>query len=200
MKSLSVIQPWATLIATGAKRIETRSWAPPESVIGERLAIHASKSFPVGCRDLCAQLRFFRALKPFIAEPLAKAEAMLRLPVTSAAYARIGRRVVGEALPLGCVIATAKLVAALPILDNADGIDRGVRHVSIDDDGDVLAWSLGYDAVVTAYWVGNHVGDKNEAAFGDYSPGRWAWLLDEVEQLPEPVPAKGSLGLWEWQP
>jgi len=29
MKCLSIIQPYATLIAIGAKRIETRSWSTP---------------------------------------------------------------------------------------------------------------------------------------------------------------------------
>lgn len=37
-----------------------------------------------------------------------------------------------------------------------------------------------------------------ERMYGDYSPGRWAWFLDEVQALPEPIPAKGALGLWEW--
>src|SRR3990172_1448755 len=36
-----------------------------------------------------------------------------------------------------------------------------------------------------------------EIKFGDYSPGRWAWRLDNVKKLPEPIPAKGMLGLWE---
>src|SRR5260221_14030305 len=39
MKTLSVMQPWATLIVLGAKRIETRSWST--SYRGP-LAIHAS--------------------------------------------------------------------------------------------------------------------------------------------------------------
>lgn len=25
------------------------------------------------------------------------------------------------------------------------------------------------------------------------------WILEDVTPLPEPIPAKGSLGLWEWQ-
>jgi len=37
-----------------------------------------------------------------------------------------------------------------------------------------------------------------EFAFGDYSEGRFAWHLTGVTMLPEPIPAKGSLGLWEW--
>lgn len=40
MKAITLYQPWATLMAIGAKRIETRSWAT--SYRGE-LAIHAGK-------------------------------------------------------------------------------------------------------------------------------------------------------------
>ncbi|WP_148133944.1 ASCH domain-containing protein [Candidatus Formimonas warabiya] len=30
-------QPWASLIAEGYKKIETRSWKAPEKVIGQRI-------------------------------------------------------------------------------------------------------------------------------------------------------------------
>lgn len=43
MKAITLHQPWASLIAVGAKRIETRSWKPPASLIGQKLAIHAGK-------------------------------------------------------------------------------------------------------------------------------------------------------------
>lgn len=38
-----------------------------------------------------------------------------------------------------------------------------------------------------------------EQAFGDYSPGRFAWFLDDVVRLPEPIAARGRLGLWKWE-
>jgi hypothetical protein len=37
----------------------------------------------------------------------------------------------------------------------------------------------------------------HEADFGDFSAGRYGWILANVVQLKEPVPAKGMLGLWE---
>jgi hypothetical protein len=48
VKALTLHQVWASAIATGAKSHETRSWAPPKSLIGERIAIHAGKSFGPG--------------------------------------------------------------------------------------------------------------------------------------------------------
>lgn len=42
MKVLPLWQPWASLVAMGAKRVETRSWAAPATLIGQRIAIHAT--------------------------------------------------------------------------------------------------------------------------------------------------------------
>lgn len=39
-----------------------------------------------------------------------------------------------------------------------------------------------------------------EKAFGDYTPGRFAWLLQDPVKFKKPVPAKGSLILWEFDP
>lgn len=41
MKALTIWQPWASLIIAGAKPWEWRRWPPPQSLIGQRLAIHA---------------------------------------------------------------------------------------------------------------------------------------------------------------
>lgn len=39
-----------------------------------------------------------------------------------------------------------------------------------------------------------------EKAFGDYTEGRYAWLLQNPVPLPEPIFIKGSLGLWNYVP
>jgi hypothetical protein len=43
VKAIPVWQPYASLIACGAKSIETRHWCAKASMIGERLAIYATK-------------------------------------------------------------------------------------------------------------------------------------------------------------
>jgi hypothetical protein len=55
VKAISLTQPWATLVAIGAKLYETRSWST--SYRGW-LAIHAAKGFPRDCRALCYQQPF----------------------------------------------------------------------------------------------------------------------------------------------
>ena len=37
-----------------------------------------------------------------------------------------------------------------------------------------------------------------ERAFGNYTPGRWAWHLARPVMFPAPIPASGRLGLWPW--
>jgi hypothetical protein len=41
VKALTLIQPWAGLIATGVKLVENRTWHPPGKLNGQRFAIHA---------------------------------------------------------------------------------------------------------------------------------------------------------------
>ena len=77
MKAITLHQPWASLIADGRKTIETRSWAPPRTLIGERIAIHAGwqidkplaaewfagQSAPLGAIICTAKLKGFGLVK-----------------------------------------------------------------------------------------------------------------------------------------
>lgn len=60
VKCISLWQPWASLIALGAKTIETRSW--PTNHCGP-MAIHASKRFGPEERDICLEEPFYSALE-----------------------------------------------------------------------------------------------------------------------------------------
>ncbi len=127
MKCLSLTQPWATLVAIGAKKVETRSWKTPYR---GHLYIHAAKGFPRWAQEMAQEAPWFR-------------DALNRP---------------NDELPRGCLIATARLV------------DCVNSH---------LAW-------VT----------EQEVAFGDYAPGRWAWFLEDVEPIQNPIPWRGQLGLF----
>lgn len=43
MKALSIKQPWLYCITDLDKRVENRTWKPPDWIIGKRIALHASK-------------------------------------------------------------------------------------------------------------------------------------------------------------
>lgn len=76
MKVLTVWQPWASLIAIGAKPYEFRGHVPPRAFVGQRIAIHAGARKVVASEvdQLIAVLRSRRAwvscLKPELALPL----------------------------------------------------------------------------------------------------------------------------------
>ena len=74
MKALTLTQPWASLVAIGAKRIETRSWSTPYRGL---LAIHAAKGFPGWAQRMCEAEVFRHAL---VAGGEAVAEPKLSLP------------------------------------------------------------------------------------------------------------------------
>ncbi len=40
--------------------------------------------------------------------------------------------------------------------------------------------------------------DGPELLFGDYRPGRYVWVLDNIKKLSKPVAVKGKQGLWNW--
>lgn len=46
----------------------------------------------------------------------------------------------------------------------------------------------------------DHLVSKEERAWGDYSPGRFAWFTREVKKLREPLPLRGRQGLWNLTP
>lgn len=158
MKGLSLTQPWATLVSSGAKVVETRSW--PTSYRGPIL-IHAAKGFPEQARRLCST------------EPFAHRLAQAGFDLERSAY-RTNPQGWAKVLPLGVIVAVANLVAVHPIT----GHDSAGRATF----GDGVR-------------AGRVVGE--ELAFGDYAPGRYVWLLSGVRRLPEPIPYRGALGLWE---
>jgi len=59
MRGLTLRQPWATLVAIGAKRVETRSWKTSYRGL---VAIHSSAAEPFWCRELRLVEPFYQAL------------------------------------------------------------------------------------------------------------------------------------------
>jgi hypothetical protein len=58
MKAITLYQPWASLMACDAKRIETRSWPPHGLRPGDKIAIHAGKHFDYEIRRTCTEEPF----------------------------------------------------------------------------------------------------------------------------------------------
>lgn len=60
LHTLTFRDPWGTLVALGAKRIETRSWSTPHR---GPLAIHIAKTLPPEAKAWCDEAPFRQALE-----------------------------------------------------------------------------------------------------------------------------------------
>jgi hypothetical protein len=138
MKVISLLQPWASLVVSGHKKIETRSW---NTKYRGPLLIHASKKSDGFNRQLYYQWREgFRLNTP-----------------------------AWEELPFGAIIGQVNLVDTETSENIAANLPKSI------------------------YW-----GVDKELAFGDYSFNRYGWYLSNPVQFPAIIPAKGQLGIWEY--
>lgn len=85
---LSVMQPWASLLVAGGKRIETRSWSTNHR---GRLWVHASGRISRPVRDAVAACPY------------------LRRAIAAAGFASLAE------LPLGAILGSVEVVDSLPI-------------------------------------------------------------------------------------
>jgi len=76
MKALTLTQPWASLMAVGAKTIETRSW---ETMYRGGLVIHAAKGFPRWARDFSREPPVSVLFGPDYEFPLSRGLCVVRL-------------------------------------------------------------------------------------------------------------------------
>jgi hypothetical protein len=164
------MQPFASLIALRAKRIETRSRDFTGGHKGP-LLIHASKRFPRENRKLCSREPFISVFTTWVRN----------LP-GDPGYDTTGLVVErpDQLLPLGRIIAVCDLVDVVPMGEGEEFrpyllIENHLRNLATRER-------------IVQEW-----------AFGDYSPGRYMLLLSNIYALPEPIPARGSLGLWEFE-
>lgn len=167
MKAISLYQPWATLVAIGEKKIETRSW---RTDYRGPLAIHASKNDrycnPKSKDYLCDREPFYSALQH-------------------------GFRYFGtNILLLGGIVATCNLDTVIKIPHFPTRYMSSWIFYCIDAyPQDCVPQKEGETVIPIPP-------DEPELSFGDYTPGRYAWVLDNVKVLDQPISAKGKLGLW----
>lgn len=65
--------------------------------------------------------------------------------------------------------------------------------------GAIIAVADIAEVITTSEWLrrfARRPGYLPEFEFGDYSPNRFAWRLENVRALKQPIPAKGSQRLW----
>ncbi len=183
MKVLTLHQPWASLVALGVKTIETRSWS---TQYRGPLAIHAAKSvehegWQVG------DWRWYRGHDG--------ASIIARKWSGQAA----GKGVEAHALHLGAIVATCTLVDVVPIVGWA--ADPQANHVTVCLDGALHSYKFVPDVLPLTWKKRDPFEVTDQRPYGDFTPGRFAWLLADVVPVVPPVPFKGGQGLTKtWTP
>lgn len=202
VKAITLHQPWASFVALGVKAVETRSWAT-----GYRgpLAIHAAARRPdvTMLEDGPAGELFDENAGPGDDPCLAQwweSPARDFIPPAPTADRRWSLSLAPDfathPMPLGAVVATCRLVDCVP----TDGEVPGI------------CWWEGSDPLPAWHAFGAHRNDpagipsdrglymvaETQRPYGDFAPGRFAWMLADITPLAEPVPAKGGQRLWEW--
>ena len=160
MIAITIKQPWATLIALGEKRFETRSW---QTKYRGQIAIHAGKQIDIeACHDRD------------IASALNKHGI-----------------VIIDDLPTGVVLAKVDLVNCWHIVYHPGTDVDKAKSIPIGGELDVPKHHPDFHRYI--------VPTEKEISFGDWTPGRYAWELTNIQVLDEPIPTKGQLSLWEWK-
>lgn len=136
MKAITIWQPFATAIAAGVKKFETRSW---ETKYRGKIAIHA-------------------AARKITSSQIEDLENIFVIYGVKNPFDDFG------GLPLGGVVAVADLVDCQEITTE-------------------------FTETLPAM----------ERALGDYTAGRYAWQLENIRILENPITAKGQQGLWNFK-
>lgn len=122
MKALSLWQPWASLVALGLKKVETRIWSTPYRGL---IAIHSTAGIPVA----------WLGASRFEPEFITQLPVEWRNIVNEASSVRVGMTQLCGVLPRGVVLCTANLVDVRETLQVVDGLSDQERAFGNYDEG-----------------------------------------------------------------
>lgn len=199
MRALTLHQPFAHLVATGAKTVETRSWKT-----GYRgpLAIHAAKSTNglsgYSTWDNVGELTpgwWQTYMHPSEGGPYWLDGPGFRAPIGGGIHA------------FGEVVAVCDLVDVVPMVSERNLSQpirgRGEREpiIAVADPalhGVLVTWLSWVNTVSPGRYIDKDRSEwlRAQMPFGDFAAGRYAWVLDNVRPLARGFFCKGRQGLW----
>lgn len=192
--ALTFHEPWGSAVVYGLKGIETRPTPPAGPWV-----TGVSRKYP-GCRILRGEdvLIHTAARRPVPVNGWIPSreygEWWIQRPLTKPGDLFATHETIWT--PLGAVIGVAKVADAVPITD--DPIESGRRaHVArYEHEGDLPHQRGGLWLIGQSVNEGHPTWIGQEEPWGDYTPGRWAWLLTDVRRLEAPIPVRGAQGVW----
>lgn len=192
MKALSLHQPWASLVALGVKTIETRSWA---TKYRGPLLIHAAKRRPIVGH--CGPYS--------VAGVRRDGTIHEHQSFCVAHFHREYELIVGEhvdPLPLGAVVASCVLADCVPIVAEANCTEHPdvPTFIAWSDRHQTATWLTFRHTVSPSWFIDKEPTEqhRDQIPFGDFSPGRYAWLLEDVKPIDPPILCRGRQGLWNY--
>lgn len=191
MKALSLHQPWASLCVTErpcpvcdappsirhltthsmVKRFETRSWPCPPNLIGSRIALHATVKAVGGTGVGDYMLVHHRGAHNRQGWRLLRRDGMLK------------------PAPLGAVVGSAVIEACYPIVAGVGPWQYDCVSVMRDRRLSLAGRSNELRANIS-----------DQLPYGDYRPGRYAWLLGDAAPTTERCPWCDGTGFEYEQP
>lgn len=150
MKTISLLQPWASLVVLGYKKIETRSW---NTKFRGEILIHASKK----CNNE-------------LYETIIDIKADKCLSDSGFHLTKIKNGIIETNLPLGAIIGKVTITGTFQFTEEFNDF---MKNSNSDN--------------------------ERELAFGDFTPGRFGWQLSDPVAFQTPIPAKGQLGIWNYE-
>lgn len=180
MKCISLWQPWATLWAIGAKRIETRHW--PTNHRGPIL-IHAAKKLTC---DIPGLLDAIRKDWEHWSDALRADGCVLDEE----------RKLIGlGGLPRGAIVGAVCLDDCLAV----HRLERITANRSAELDSSIAKTLrfAGHGEAAIADALESGTLTPRERAFGDYAPGRYGWTSHSPIKFREPIPFKGRQGIFD---
>lgn len=188
-RALTLYPEHALAFALGIRGIETRGWAT--SWRGE-LLIHA------GARD-------------------PDSAAARRDPISQRVIAALPD---GDPIPTRAVVAVARLADVVPIVEDYEDLCHTYEGPAAVEVGTLAVggqWLYRYPQWNIPLDEDDIIDISDQLPYGDFTPGRWAWLLNDIRPLDPPVseyqarpligprepiatPVRGRQGLWRPDP
>ena len=172
MKAITIYQPYASLIACGEKRFETRGH---KVNYRGRIAIHAGMKRIIPGSGNPDFMQFLEAAN----KALGFASYEFADPDLPEEFSTFYAGTAG--LPHGAVIAIGYLEACFQV----GGVYKDSGYATLIGEGSPIDH--------------RRIGSQ-EMLFGDWTPGRYVWEISGVRPLLEPIPCRGLQGLWNWEP
>ena len=171
IRIITLYQPWATLLAHGIKKNETRPKSTTHTFEKGSYLIHAAKKWTKQQNDLC------------LTEPFKSNLENLGYPASLESHYASVNGLDGIVFPLGQIIGSFEVKECLYVHNR-------------EYDFDSLELKGAYLAELISNKISNLIIRNPELKFGDYSFGRSIWIGQNHRVLKNPIPYKGSQGYY----